>query len=337
MYLLHLDLLQTSPSECPHADSIVQLTSAMFETGCTTSVQFAEGEDMKTVEFYVSDDTNMVLDSILTLKVSLEATSGSFLPSLLEGQDEIKILTPVQAADGVLQFVGETFLTLSEPAEGSVSATLVIERQRGTYVPGGTGSVLVEAAVVRVGESAAFSLQPAIQFLTFNPDQTRATVVLQLFDDNIAEEQIDSLVRISPTVNYCTDSGTQCLTSSIQVSETNSTATVRIPASDSPYGSIQFVTTSVRNLLGSTDDSTLSLTLERTSGLRGPIGPATVKYTVFESSDEITSGEITFLETVPDNRIQRPQIISFLVEVGMDSKDYSVVLSKPEGSIEGTQ
>lgn len=334
--------------------AVVTITDVQWASGCQATIAFAEGEDSKEVRVSVTDSVRLVASE--SLGVAIEpATVGDLTDinawtvgrngemiwsatndnAVDPSKKTAFVWVPESAADGHLEFTeASRVVELSEPNAGEAvtSVELVVERVGGTYVPGGTGTLQVECVVIRTGPTAVYGLQPAIQYLEFKSGESFATATLKLQADNIAEVEVQTFVQISNPPAYCGKDQVACTDAPVAVGE-HSKATVTIPASDDPFGVIEFSESSVANFLQT--PGTVRLYVERSSGAQGPYNAAVVPYRLLAGSSLVESGEIVFGDPADPNVEPREdglQVYTLVLEVnGEKSNEYTVELLPLEG------
>jgi hypothetical protein len=348
------NLQDCAVGETDNGGLAVIISSEQWDGGCQAAVLFAVGESSKRVEVSVTDTVELVAGEMIDVTIApVPAAAGSLVAWKKEGRHAVWDLTnddavdrdskkntasvwiPESAADGQLEFAEESrVLTVSEPNAGEPvsTVTLAVNRVGGTYVPAGSGSLLVECIVVRSGAAAVYGLQPAIQYLSFESGQKTATVTLQLQADNIAEIEVKAMVQISSPPSYCEKGDEKCFDAPVSVPKDTSAAGVTVPASDDPYGVIEFADVSVAQLI--TGPGKVTLYVKRSSGEQGPFEAVVVPYRVLGGAGLETVGEITFGNPAdPDVELREDglQLLTLDIDIDGEETEYTVELKLDGG------
>ncbi|XP_030633613.1 adhesion G-protein coupled receptor V1 [Chanos chanos] len=220
--------------------------------GTGETLVFAEGDVRKTVEFFITDDTEPEANE--TLMIGLVRTEGG--SRILPSSDTVTILILANDhAAGVLGFSSDSRSVIAREGERVV---LLVERTTPAV-----GNVTVEWSVQ--GPRTALTFADSSGILFFTEGMLNDTVVLQLLDDSTPEEREEYTVTLS---NIRTEGVTA--TGVAALDPQGREAVITVETSDEPFGMLSIAPSSVR-VTTEERDTTLRIYINREFGASGAV------------------------------------------------------------------
>ncbi|KAI5088303.1 G-protein coupled receptor 98 isoform X2, partial [Silurus meridionalis] len=185
----------------------------------SSDVVLLEGESSKPVPILIINDMVPELEETFRIELLNQTTGGAFLGELTQA-----IITILPSDDPYGSFVFQAApVTVEEPMVNAIEVSLPIVRNAGTI-----GYVSVKWQATINGRPATGDIQPLSGEVSFAPDETMQTLIVEILADDVPE--IEEIIKLE--LIGATNGGSIGLENMVNII---------VPANDNPYGTVQFL------------------------------------------------------------------------------------------------